>query len=46
VQRQVVASTRPQVPIQVFFVILVLADPLIVVLLGLVRRRVSGWPAP
>jgi hypothetical protein len=33
------ASSYPQVPIQVFFVILVVADPLIVVLLGLVRRE-------
>jgi len=32
------APSYPLVPIQVFFVILVVADPLIVVLLGLVRR--------
>ena len=33
------ASCYPQIPIQVFFVILVVADPLIVVLLGLVQRE-------
>jgi hypothetical protein len=33
------ASSYPQVPIQVFFVILVVADPLVAVLLGLVRRE-------
>jgi hypothetical protein len=33
------ASSYPQVPIQVFFVILVVADPVIVVLLGFVRRE-------
>ena len=38
------APSYPQVPIQVFFVILVVADPLIVVLLGLVRRE-SIWLA-
>jgi hypothetical protein len=32
-------SSYPQVSIQVFFVILVVVDPLVVVLLGLVRRE-------
>ena len=33
------ASSYPQVSIQVFFVILVVVDPLVVVLLGLLRRE-------
>jgi hypothetical protein len=33
------ASSYPQVPIQVFFVILVVVDPLVAVLLGLLRRE-------
>jgi hypothetical protein len=36
-------SLLPQAWIQVFFVSLVLLDPLVVVLAGFVRREASGW---